>query len=82
VEFIGKAPRQEMMIYLRKTNAGWTVAVRDAEACWNDLPWAALSAMDLAERLGLPVELGSNVPKDALLLGARLREQLRKRVDS
>ena len=68
-----------MAIHLRKVGAYWAVSVRGAEVRCQDLAWAALSAMDLAEKLELPVELGEGVPPDALKKGKLLREELRAR---
>ena len=68
-----------MAIYVKRVGESWCVSVHQAEVLCQDLAQAALSAMDLSEKLGQPIEFGADVPVDALTHGLRLREELQRK---
>ena len=64
-------------IKIEKSGGRWVVSCRAFEAIWDDLDFAACSALSFAAlmRVETPT-LGEGVPKDALERGHALREKL------
>ena len=67
-------------IRIEKAGNRWLVIGDSFEASWNDLDFAACSALSFAAlmRVAEPV-LGEDVPSDALMRGQHLRERLARR---
>lgn len=63
-------------IKLLRDNGLWKVVGDSLLSESNDLEWAALDALLLAELHGTTVELGEGVPADALERGRARREAL------
>jgi len=64
-------------IKIEKSGGRWLVSCKSFEAIWDDLDFAACSALSFAAlmRTETPT-LGTGVPTDALERGHRLREKL------
>jgi hypothetical protein len=67
-------------IRIEKAGGRWLVICDSFEASWNDLDFAACSALSFAAlmRVEEPA-LGEGVPSDALTRGQQLRERLARR---
>jgi hypothetical protein len=67
-------------IRIEKAGSRWLVIGDSFDSSWNDLDFAACSALSFAAlmRVAEPV-LGDDVPSDALTRGQHLRERLARR---